>query len=79
MCMLIISDMWKNEGVCMQLLRYMRDTFLKLDTTLNDEPIQGKINKSISLHNVEVSNKNTLSALWIKGLPLFIENLVPCM
>jgi len=28
MCMLIISDRWKNEGLSMQLLRYMRDAFL---------------------------------------------------
>jgi hypothetical protein len=52
MCMLIISDRWKNEGVCMWLLRYMRDTFLELDTSLNDELVRGKINKSVSLHTV---------------------------
>jgi hypothetical protein len=44
MCMLIISDRWKSEGVCMCMLRYMRDTFLKLDTMLNDELVRGKIN-----------------------------------
>jgi hypothetical protein len=27
-----LMDRWKNEGVCMQLLRYMQDTFLELDT-----------------------------------------------
>jgi hypothetical protein len=62
MCMLIIYDRWKNKGVCMQLLRYMRDTFLELDTTLNDEPVQVKINEYVSLHTVRVSNKNTLGA-----------------
>ena len=62
MCMLIISDRWKNEGVCMWLLRCMQDTFLELDTSINDEPVQGKINKPISLHIVGVSNKKTLSA-----------------
>jgi hypothetical protein len=61
MCMLIISDRWKSEGVCMRLLRYMRDTFLELYTTLNDESARGNINKSISLHIVEVANKNALS------------------
>jgi hypothetical protein len=70
MCMLIISDMWKNKGVCMRLLRYMRDTFLELDTSLNDELVKGKINKSVSLHIVGVSNKYTLCSLWIKCLPL---------
>jgi hypothetical protein len=79
MCMLIISDRWKSEGVCMQLLRYMRDTFLELDTMLNDELVQGNINKPISLNTVRVSNKNSLSALWIKCLPLFKGNLGPCM
>jgi hypothetical protein len=39
MCMLIISDRWKSEDVCMRLLRYMRDTFLELETMLNDEPV----------------------------------------
>jgi hypothetical protein len=53
-------DRWKNEGVCMRLLRYMRDTFLELDTSLNDELVQGKINKSVSLHTIRVSNKDTL-------------------
>jgi hypothetical protein len=55
MCMIIISDRWKSEGVCMRLLRYMRDTFLELDTTLDDELVRGKINKLISLHTVGVS------------------------
>ena len=64
--MLIILDRWKNEGVCMWLLRYMRDTFLELDTSLNDDLVQGNINKPISLHIVGVSNTNVLSALWIK-------------
>jgi hypothetical protein len=60
MCILIISGTWKNEGVCMQLLRYMRDTFLELDTSLNDESVLGNINKSISLHTIGVSkNKYT--------------------
>jgi hypothetical protein len=79
MCMLIISNRWKSEGVCMQLLRYMSNTFLELDTTLNDEPVQGKINKTISLHTVRVSNKIVLSALWIKCLPLLRGNPDPCM
>jgi hypothetical protein len=48
MCMLIISDRWNNESVCMWLLRYMRDTFLELDTSLNDELVRGNINKSVS-------------------------------
>jgi hypothetical protein len=78
MCMLIISDMWRNEGVCMQLLRYMRDTFLELDNSLNDELVRGKINKYVSLQIIDVSKNNTLSALWIKCLPLFKGNLVPC-
>jgi hypothetical protein len=78
MCIFIILDRWENEGVCMRLLRCMRDTFLELETTLNDEPVQGKINKSISLHTVGVSNKNALSALWIKCLPLFRGNPDPC-
>jgi hypothetical protein len=39
MCMLIISDRWKNEGVDMQLLRYMQDTFLELDTSLSDDVV----------------------------------------
>jgi hypothetical protein len=79
MCMIIISDRWKSEGVCMRLLRYMRDTFLELDTMLNDEPVRGNINKTISLHTVRVSNKNALSALWIKCLPLLRGNAGPCM
>jgi hypothetical protein len=79
MCMLIISDRWKSEGVCMRMLRYMQETFLELDTMLNDEPIRGKINKPISLHIIEVSKKHALSALWIKCRPLFRGNLVPCM
>jgi hypothetical protein len=78
MCMIIISDRWKSEDVCMRLLRYMRDTFLKLDTTLNDESVRGKINKLIFLHTVRVSNKNALSGLWIKCLPLFRGNASPC-
>jgi hypothetical protein len=78
MCMLIISDRWKSKGVCMQLLRYMQDTFLELDTTLNDESVRGNINKSISLHTVRVSKKNALSSLWIKCLPLFRGNMRPC-
>jgi hypothetical protein len=78
MCMLIISDRWKNKIVCMWLLRYMRDTFLKFDTSLNDELVRGKINKFVSLHTVKVSNKDTLCAFWIKCLPLFRGNLGPC-
>jgi hypothetical protein len=78
MCMLIISDRWKNEGVCMELLRYMQDTILELDTSLNDELIRGKINKFVSLQIVRVSNKDTLCALWIKCLPLFRGNPGPC-
>jgi hypothetical protein len=61
MCMLIISDRWKNEGVCMRLLRYMWDNFLELDTLINDDSVRGKINKSVSLHTNGVSNKDTLS------------------
>jgi hypothetical protein len=76
--MLIISNRWKSEGVCMCLLRYMSDTFLELEITLNDEPVRGNINKSISLHTVRVSNRNALSALWIKCLPLFRGNPSPC-
>jgi hypothetical protein len=78
MCMFIISDRGKKKSVCMRLLRYMQDTFLKLDTTLNDEPVQGNINESVSLHIVEVSNEDTLYAMWIKCLPLLTGNLVPC-
>ena len=79
MCMLIILDRWKSEGVCMQLLRYMQDTFLELDTMLNDESVRGNINKLISLHTVRASKKNALSALWIKCFPLFRGNSGPCM
>jgi hypothetical protein len=79
MCMLIILDKWKSEGVFMRLLRYMRETFLQLDTKINDESVRGKINKPISLHTIRVSNKNSLSALGIKFLPLFRGNLGPCM
>jgi hypothetical protein len=78
MCMIIISNRWNNEGVCMRMLRYMRDTFLDKDTSLNDDPVQEKINKYVSLHTIEVSNKDTLCALWIKCLPLFRGNLGPC-
>jgi hypothetical protein len=78
MCMLIISDRWKNEGVCMRLLRYMQDTFFELDTMPNDDLVQGKINKPISLHTVKVSKKNTLNALRIKCLPFFRGNPGPC-
>jgi hypothetical protein len=60
MCMLIISNKWKNKGVCMRMLRYMRDTFLELETTLNDELVRGNINEYVSLHTIGVSNKNTL-------------------
>ena len=74
--MLIIYNTLKS--VYMRLLRYMRDTFLELDTMLNDEPVQGNINKPISPHTVRVSNKNSLSALWIKFLPLFRGNAGPC-
>ena len=76
--MLIISNRWKSEGICMRLLRYMWDTFLELDTTLNAESIQGNINKPLSLHTIRVSNKNALSALWIKCLPIFRGNPSPC-
>jgi hypothetical protein len=34
-----ISDRWKNEGVCMRLLRCIRYNFLELDTSFNDEMI----------------------------------------
>jgi hypothetical protein len=78
MCMLIILDRWKNEGVYMRLLMYMQDTFLKLENSLNDEPVRGQINKSVSLHTIRISNKDTLSAMGIKCLPLFRENLGPC-
>jgi hypothetical protein len=77
MCILIILDRWKSDGVCMGLLSYMQDTFLELDTTLNDESVQGNINKLISLHTVGVSHKNALNALWIKCLPLFRGNPGP--
>jgi hypothetical protein len=76
--MLIILDMWKSEGVCMRLLRCMRDTFLELDTSLNDKLVRGKVNKFISLHTIRVAKKNALSALWFKCLPLFRGNLGPC-
>jgi hypothetical protein len=56
----------------------MRDAFLKLDTMLNDDSVQGKVNKPISPHTIGVSNKNALSALWIKCLPLFRGNPGPC-
>jgi hypothetical protein len=79
MCILIISDKWKSEGIFMSPLRYMRDTFLKLETMIKDDPVRGKINKPISLHTVRVSKKNALSALWIKFLPLFRGNSSPCM
>jgi hypothetical protein len=78
MCMLIISDRWKNKILCMRLLRYMRDTFLKLDTMLNDDPVRGNINEYVSLHTVRVSNKDTLCALSIKFLPILRGNPGPC-
>jgi hypothetical protein len=31
----------------------MRDTFLELETTLNDDFLRGNINESLSLHTVE--------------------------
>jgi hypothetical protein len=74
MCILIISERWKNKGVFMRLLRYMRGTFLKLKTSLNNESVRGKINKSISLHTVGVSNKVTLCAMWIKFHYYFHEH-----
>ena len=66
MCILIIFDRWKNKSVCMWMARSMRDTLIELDTTFNDEPVQGNINESVSLHTVRVSNKDTLCSLWIK-------------
>ena len=78
MCTLIISYRWKNEGVCMWLLRYMQDIFLELDTSLNDELVRGKINKFVSLHTIGISKNDTLYALWIKFLPIFIRNVSPC-
>jgi hypothetical protein len=76
--MLIISDRWM-EKVCMRLLKYMQDTFLKFDTTLNDEPVLGNINESVSLHTIGVSNIDRLCAMWIKCLPLLRGNPIPCM
>jgi hypothetical protein len=78
MFMLIISDRWKNKSVCIRLFRYMRDTFLELETMLNDELIHREINDFVSLHIVRVSNKNTLCSLWIKCLPLLRGNPGPC-
>jgi len=79
MCMLIIPKKWKNKNVCMRLMRYMRETFLKLDATLNDKSVQGNINESVFLHTIEVSNKDTLFGLLIKYLPLLRGNSGPCM
>jgi hypothetical protein len=76
--MLIISDRWKKKRVCMRLLRYMRDTFLELETSLNDELVRGNINEFVSIQTIEVSRKDTLCALWIKGLPLLRGNHGPC-
>jgi hypothetical protein len=57
---------------------HLDHTLLKLGTSPNDDPVQGKINKFVSLHIIKVSNKDTLCALWIKCLPLFRGNLGPC-
>jgi hypothetical protein len=62
----------------MWMLMYMRDTFLELDTTLNDDPVQGNINESVSLYIIGVSNKDTLCVMWIKCLPLLRGNPDPC-
>jgi hypothetical protein len=74
MSMLIISDRLKNKGVCMRLLRYMQDTFLELETTLNDEFVRGKINESVSIHIVWVSNK-IHSDLCRSSAFLFLEGI----
>jgi hypothetical protein len=61
------------------MLSYMRDTFLELDTMLNDEPVCGGINEFVSFHIIGVSNKDTLCTLCIKCIPLLRGNPVPCM
>jgi len=78
MCMLIISYRWEKKRVCMRLLRYMRDTFLELQTLPNDELVQGNINESISIQIIKVSIKYTLCAMWIKFLRLLRRNGGPC-
>ena len=56
----------------------MRDTFLKFDTSLNDELDCKGNQESESLHTIRVSNKDALNALWIKRFPLFRGDLGPC-
>jgi len=56
----------------------MRETFLKFDTSLNDELVRRGNQESISLHTIRVSNKDALNALWIKSFPLFRGDPGPC-
>jgi hypothetical protein len=74
----IISNRWRNKSAYMRLLRCMRDTFLELDTMLNDDLARGEINEFVSLHIVGVSKKYTLRSMWIKCLPLLRGNHGPC-
>ena len=57
----------------------MRKTFLKFDTSLNDELVRRGNEESISLHTIRVSNKDALNALWIKRFPLFIGDPGLCL
>jgi len=56
----------------------MRETFLKFDTSLNDELVRRGNQESVSLHTIRVSNKDALKALWIKSFPLFRRDPSPC-
>ena len=61
----------------MRRLRCMRETFLKFDTSLNDELIHRGNQELVSLHTIKVSNKDALNALRIKSFPLFRGDLDP--
>lgn len=75
---LVIFFLWFDKSICMQHLRCMREIFLELDTTLNDELVHRGFNEFVSLHAVWVSNKDILNTLRIKCLPLFRGNPGPC-
>ena len=57
----------------------MRETFLKLDNSLNDELVRRGNQESVSLHTIKVSNKDALNALWIKIFLLFKGDTGPCL
>jgi hypothetical protein len=53
----------------------MRDTFLELDTVLNDDSVQGKINESISLIPSRYPTK-IQSMLYGSSSFLFLEGIL---